>query len=288
MSDFIAYLHKTLYNRAVMNVGIYVNRKYLPENYRGLYKAVSASLAACGIGCREVASKDALGGIDVLAVLGGDGTILTVASECARRGIKIMGVNYGHMGFLAEFEQEKMDEAVELLCSGHYATEKRSMLNVEIGGKNYIALNDLVVHRSIYGNRYSNTINLSASIDGSLVDNYFSDGIIVSTPTGSTAYSLSAGGSVLTPDLDAFLLTPLCAHSLHSRPIVYSGKSELVIRYNKENTAVNVSVDGIVIGEFKGCIEAKITKSQYFTEFIVSGKVNFFDKLLSKLSKWSR
>ncbi len=277
-----------MYNKAVMNVGIYVNRKYLPEDYGGLYRSVGAKLGSCGIGCREVASVGELDGIDVLAVLGGDGTILTVASECARRGIKIMGVNYGHMGFLAEFEQEKMDDAVALLCGGNYATEKRSMLNVEIGGRNYLALNDLVVHRSIYGNKYSNTINLSAAIDGSLVDNYFSDGIIVSTPTGSTAYSLSAGGSVLTPDLDAFLLTPLCAHSLHSRPIVYSGRSELVIRYEKENTAVNVSVDGIVIGEFKGSMTARVTKSEHFTEFIVSGKVNFFDKLLSKLSKWSR
>lgn len=271
-----------------MNVGIYVNRKYLPDDYPRLYSDVCARLNSCKIGCREVNSADELTGIDVLVVLGGDGTILTIASECARRGIKIMGVNYGHMGFLTEFEQEKIDDAVELLCSGNYATEKRSMLNVEIEGKNYLALNDFVIQRSVYGNRYSNTIKLSASIDGSLVDNYLSDGIIVSTPTGSTAYSLSAGGSVLTPALDAFQLTPLCAHSLHSRPIVYSDKSVLTLCYKKEKTAVNVSVDGIVIGEFKGFLEAKVTKSEYFTEFIVSGKVNFFDKLLSKLSKWSR
>lgn len=165
---------------------------------------------------------------------------------------------------------------------------KARYASVEIGGRSFIALNDLVIERSTYGQKYSNTISLSAYIDGSLVDNYLSDGIIVSTPTGSTAYSLAAGGSVLTPDIDAFILTPLCAHSLHSRPIVYSDKSELRILYEKENTAVNVSVDGIIVGEFEGAIEAKITKSQYFTEFITSDKVNFFDKLLSKLSKWSR
>ena len=99
---------------------------------------------------------------------------------------------------------------------------------------------------------------------------------------------MAAGGSVLTPDINAFILTPLCAHSLHSRPIVYSDKSELKVYYNKENTSVNVSVDGIVVGEFESFVEARITKSEYYTEFIVSDKVNFFDKLLSKLSKWSR
>lgn len=272
---------------SVMKVGIYFNRKYL-SGYLETVQKIKERLGASGIECAAVRSSEELDGTDVLMVLGGDGTILTVAADCARRGIKIMGINYGHIGFLAEFEQEKLDEAIELLCSGDYSTEKRSMLSVEIGGRSFIALNDLVIERSTYGQKYSNTINLSAYIDGSLVDNYLSDGIIVSTPTGSTAYSLAAGGSVLTPDIDAFILTPLCAHSLHSRPIVYSDKSELRILYEKENTAVNVSVDGIIVGEFEGAVEAKITKSQYFTEFITSDKVNFFDKLLSKLSKWSR
>ena len=272
---------------SVMKVGIYFNRKYL-SGYLETVQKIKERLGASGIECAAVRSSRELDGIDVLMVLGGDGTILTVAADCARRGIKIMGINYGHIGFLAEFEQEKLDEAIELLCSGDYSTEKRGMLSVEIGGMSFIALNDLVIERSTYGQKYSNTISLSAYIDGSLVDNYLSDGIIVSTPTGSTAYSLAAGGSVLTPDIDAFILTPLCAHSLHSRPIVYSDKSELRILYEKENTAVNVSVDGIIVGEFEGAVEAKITKSQYFTEFITSDKVNFFDKLLSKLSKWSR
>lgn len=276
-----------LYNNGVMKVGIYFNKNYLPDNLK-LIGRIKEKLASFGISCSAVCSPDDLDGVDILMVLGGDGTILMVAAECARRGVKIMGINYGHMGFLAEFEQEKLDEAVNLLCSGNYKTEKRMMLNVQFNGKEYIALNDLVIHRSIYENKYSNTINLAATIDGSLVDNYLSDGIIVSTPTGSTAYSLAAGGSVLTPDLNAFILTPLCAHSLHSRPIVFSGGSELKLFFNKEKAAVNVSIDGIVAGEFEGFLEVTVTKSQYYTEFITSGKINFFDKLLSKLSKWSR
>ncbi len=276
-----------VYNVTVMNVGIYCNKKYLPDNLKYV-RYIKERLSEYGISCSAVCSAVELDGIDVLMVLGGDGTILTVAADCARRGIKIMGINYGHMGFLAEFEQEKLDEAVSLLCDGNYATEKRSMLNVEIGGKSFIALNDVVIQRNTYAKKYSNTISLTATIDGSLVDNYLSDGVIVSTPTGSTAYSLAAGGSVLTPDIDAFILTPLCAHSLHSRPIVFSGNSVLKIFYNKEKTSVNICVDGIVVGEYEGFTEVKVTKSQYFTEFITSGKVNFFDKLLSKLTKWSR
>lgn len=270
-----------------MEVGISFNKNYLPDNLK-LVGRIRKKLAEFGIGCRAVCSPAELTGIEILMVLGGDGTILTMAAECARRGIKIMGINYGHIGFLAEFEQEKLDEAVELLCRGEYSTERRSMLSVNIEGKNFLALNDLVIQRSTYGNKYSNTINLSATIDGSLVDNYLSDGIIVSTPTGSTAYSLAAGGSVLTPDISAFILTPLCAHSLHSRPIVYSDESELKVLYHKENTSVNVSVDGIVIGEYESHLELNVKKSDCYTEFIVSDRVNFFDKLLSKLSKWSR
>ena len=94
------------------------------------------------------------------------------------------------------------------------------MLEIKCGGDTYLALNDLVIQRSTSGNGFSNTVELRAEIDGYIVDNYLSDGIIISTPTGSTAYSLSAGGSVLTPELNAFIMTPICAHSLHSRPVV--------------------------------------------------------------------
>lgn len=286
-ADIIAYLYKLLYNIFAMKVGIYFNKNYLPDNLK-LLQRIEQRFTQSGVQCSSVFSSRELDGIDVLLVLGGDGTILMVASECARRGIKIIGINYGHIGFLSEFEQEKLDAALDLLCSGRFVTERRSMLKVEMNGKTYLALNDFVIQRSTYGNKYCNTINVEATINGSLVDNYLSDGIIVSTPTGSTAYSLAAGGSVLTPDINAFILTPLCAHSLHSRPIVFSDDSSLNLCYKKDNTAVNVSIDGIVVGEYENGLTATVTKSEYCTEFITSANVNFFDKLLSKLSKWSK
>ena len=142
-----------------MKVGIYFNKNYLPDNLK-LAARLKEKLSGSGIECRVVCAAEDLSGIDVLMVLGGDGTILTMAAECARRGIKIMGINYGHMGFLAEFEQDKLDDAVDLLCSGNYSTERRSMLSIDIGGKNYLALNDLVIQRSTYGKKFRNNINL--------------------------------------------------------------------------------------------------------------------------------
>ena len=199
-----------------MKAGIYFNKNFLSEN-RPYVERLKAKLSVFDK-VIIVGSYNDLEGLDVLFVLGGDGTILTVASECAKRSVKIIGINYGHLGFLTEFEQEKLDEAAQLVCSGNYCITGRKLLEIKCGDNIYIALNDLVIQRSTSGVNFSNTVDLRAEIDGCHVDSFISDGIIVSTPTGSTAYSLSAGGSVLTPDINAFIMTPICAHSLHSRP----------------------------------------------------------------------
>jgi NAD+ kinase len=273
-----------------MKVGIYFNRNYLSDNINYL-EQISQLLSDSGSECVCVKNFSDLDGLDILLVLGGDGTILMIASECAKRGIKIMGINYGHLGFLAEFEPEKLTSAIALITSGNFSTEKRSMLKIEYGDKRYYALNDLVIQRSTSGNAFSNTINLTAKIDGSTVDNYIADGLIVSTPTGSTAYSLSAGGSILTPDIDAFIMTPICAHSLHSRPIVYSASSTLTIcpAESKDSRALlNIIVDGKAVDAVTYFDEIKITKAKRHVEFITSSENDFFDKLLIKLNKWSR
>lgn len=270
-----------------MKAGIYYNKNYITDNriYLGQIKAV---LDKNNIECRIVNRFADLEGLDVLFVLGGDGTILMIASECARYGVKIIGINYGHLGFLAEFEPEKVKEAVELVCSGSYKTVKRSMLEIVCGEKTFYALNDLVVQRSTGGNEFSNTVDIRAEIDGCIVDNFSSDGIIISTPTGSTAYSLSAGGSVLTPDINAFIMTPICAHSLHSRPVVYNDNSLLEIFPLSANTPVNIVVDGRVVANMCGSGSVKVKKSGYFVHFITRDDKGFFKKLLIKLNIWSK
>lgn len=270
-----------------MKAGIYFNKKYLTED-AAFVNEISDKLRANGVTCKSVNGFADLDDLDVLFVLGGDGTILAVASECAKRNIKILGINCGHLGFLAETELERADEAVALVCGGRYKTQKRSMLEIECGGKIYYALNDIVIQRSTGGNGFSNTVNLRAEIDGSTVDNFTADGIIVSTPTGSTAYSLSAGGSILTPDINAFIMTPICAHSLHSRPVVYNDNSVLEIFPMEAYTPLNIVVDGKVIGELSANSSVKVKKADGYAEFITRSDKNFFKKLLIKLNIWSK
>lgn len=270
-----------------MKTGIFYNKNYLEENERHVRK-ISAATKNAGYSCKIVENYSDLDGLDVLFVLGGDGTILLVASECAKRGVKIIGINYGHMGFLAEFEQDKLDDAIKLVLSEKYQVHKRSMLEIVCSDKKYLALNDLVIQRNTSGDNFLNTVNLHAEIDGTTVDNFSSDGIIVSTPTGSTAYSLAAGGSILTPDIAAFILTPICPHSLHSRPVVFDDGSTLKLTAIGATEPLVLIVDGRVVGELG--IKEKITvkKAENFVEFITINENNFFNKLLIKLSKWSK
>lgn len=270
-----------------MRVGVYLSLKY--ESERNVYfDKVFSALNPDGIECVSV-EKDlsVIASLDVLLVLGGDGTILAIASECAKHGVKILGVNGGHMGFLTDYEANQLDQALQVIKSDSFKTVKRSMLKVEYGKKEFYALNEVVIQRCTAGNAFSNTINLHASIDGSTVDNFSSDGLIISTPTGSTAYSLSAGGSILTPDLEALIMTPICPHSLHSRPIVFSDKSIVSINQTDKNCTLNLIIDGRVMDTIKGFEGVTVKRADRFCEFISAAGNNFFDKLLIKLKIWS-
>lgn len=270
-----------------MRVGVYYKENYLDVN-KSYIEKIKKNFADGGVEVRIAQKFSEFEGLDILLVLGGDGTILTVAAECAKRNIKILGINYGHLGFLTEFEPEKLDEAIRLLLSGSYEVLKRTMLEVTCGNDKYLALNDLVIQRSTDGYNFSNTIGLQAKIDGYTVDNYTSDGIIVSTPTGSTAYSLSAGGSILAPDIDAFIMTPICAHSLHSKPVVYSSNSLLEIVPNGTKSLLNLIVDGRIVKVFKCSESVRVKKSDIYSRFLTFGNKNFFEKLLMKLNIWSK
>lgn len=270
-----------------MRTGIYFNRNYISEN-RVYIELIKKTLICNNVDCRFVIDATDLDGLDILFVLGGDGTILNIASDCAERAIKIVGINYGHLGFLTEFEPSQVNEALDCVFKGKYTVIKRSMLEVSYGDKSYSALNDLVIQRSTSGNHFSNIVRLRAEINGSVVDDFASDGLIVCTPTGSTAYSLSAGGSVLTPDLNAFAITSICAHSLHSRPVVYSDKSVLKVYPHNNSSPLTIIVDGRIVDQIDDSVEITVKKSEHFVEFISRGNENFFEKLFIKLNIWSK
>lgn len=225
---------------------------------------------------------------DVLAVLGGDGTILRAVHLCERWDIPILGINLGRLGFLAEVEPEDVEQMLVCLRQGAYTLEKRMLMQVALpDGQQMPALNDVVISRGSCARMIA--LEASAS-NGELIDRYIADGLVISTPTGSTAYSLSAGGPIVSPDVNCLILAPVCAHSLKSRPIVVSDREEIRVRVRMEESreGMLVTVDGQ--DAFPICNQACITlrrapRDISFVRF--SQSRNFFALLRGKLSDWS-
>jgi len=185
-------------------------------------------------------------GIDLVIVLGGDGTLLSVAREAAPCGVPVLGINLGHLGFLAEVEKHEIEESLSQLFAGKYSIENRIMLSAVLEKQSgetahFEALNDIVVSRS----GSSRLIDLNLYINDELVDDYKADGLIVATPTGSTAYAMSAGGPILDPAVHSFVITPICPHSLYAKTIVAPDSVEIKMTVNSQNARLAVvSSDG--------------------------------------------
>lgn len=224
--------------------------------------------------------------IETLIVLGGDGTILQVADECARHGIAVLGVNLGRVGFMSEVEVDDIEAAVQKLLSGEYRIQSRMMLKIEIRQNGsvqgtYYALNDVVIAKS----PKARLIYMKLYADGEQVNAYTADGVVIATPTGSTGYSLSAGGPVVDPSMELCVATPICAHMLSARAAVMSPDKELVIRLDDEqNNEAAVSIDGDTQAHIRHGDEVVITKAEYKTRLIKIGNQSFYDTLIRKLS----
>jgi NAD+ kinase len=192
------------------------------------------------------ASKAELPGqVDLLIVLGGDGTLLSMARAVGDLGVPLLGVNLGGLGFLTATTLEEMFPALEAYLGGRMAIEERMLLAARVirNGQplcEYAALNDVVITKAAM----SRIIDLSVSVEGRYATAYRADGLIISTPTGSTAYSLSAGGPILFPTMDAVVLTPICSHTLTNRPIVLPASVRLEVTLLTEAPDVVLSVDG--------------------------------------------
>lgn len=222
---------------------------------------------------------------DAAVVLGGDGTILRIAPQAAVCSVPIIGMNLGNLGFLAQ--AEKGDYSVfEYLFDGNYSVTSCMMMDAVIvkqgvEGESFLALNDVV---AAAGGR-SKMVNVSAAVNGTNIGSYSADGLIVASAVGSTAYSLSAGGAVLHPDLDAMIITPICPHTLKARSTVIPGSDEVwVSPAEPYRSEMSILIDGeprytLASDEF-----IKITKSKYRTRLIKPANKNFFDVLRQKLS----
>lgn len=223
--------------------------------------------------------------VDAVSVFGGDGTFLYAARIIAARGVPILGINLGSLGFLTEVKLERMREAFKGLLTGNYGIEDRMLLDVEVlknGGHpaRYTALNDAVINKGTI----ARIIELEVSVDSQLVTMTRADGIIVSTPTGSTGYSLSAGGPILHPTLEALIITPICPHTLTNRPVVVpdSAVVGICLRHGKD---VMLTVDGQVGMPLEQGDCLHIKKAEHSIRLIQIESNPFF-KLLREKLKW--
>lgn len=220
---------------------------------------------------------------DVLVVFGGDGTMLSVARRVVKSGIALLGVNKGRLGFLTECEDSDLQLVADSLINGEYKLDKRAMLQISTQCGEYLALNEVTVSRMMS----KRTIEVAISIDGGLCDIVRGDGVIVSTPTGSTAYALSCGGAILSPNLRAIGVTAICPHSLNSRPIVVDDSSIIILAVQNCNEDVVVCVDGECLPTFKGDVVVQVKKSECYTKLIRLNDNNFYSRLLQKMSGWN-
>jgi NAD+ kinase len=235
--------------------------------------------------CAILPTSQFVSSVDVVAVFGGDGTFLHAARIVASNGIPILGVNLGSLGFLAEVKIDEMRPALQNLMLGDYELEERMLLQVEVvRGDNalsrYLALNDAVINKGAI----ARIIDLEVTVNAQLVIVTRADGLIVSTPTGSTAYSLSAGGPILYPTLGAFIVTPICPHTLTNRPVVVPDRAEVGICLLRGND-VMLTVDGQVGMTLEPGDRLAVRKAESSVRLVQPAGSTFFALLREKM-KW--
>ena len=252
------------------------------------YEVVADSQTAAFAADAKSVSRDQIAAEkpDFVIVLGGDGTLLAAARAVAQANIPILGVNLGSLGFLTEVALGELFTTLESIKSDCCATDLRSMLHCELlrGGKvlgTYEALNDVVASKSTI----ARMADFDVSVDKKFVSNYKADGVIIATPTGSTAYSLAAGGPIVVPGVDAIILTPVSPHALTNRPLVLPGGSEIQIVVKNTQEGAFLTVDGQTGVELQGGDRILCRKSKHQVRLFRMTERTFFDVLRAKL-KW--
>jgi len=224
--------------------------------------------------------------VDVILVLGGDGTFLTVAKLVDKRPVPLLGINFGTLGFLTEIPIEKIEECIDRLMAGEFVVENRPVLRVKVIRRNgHILIYRCVNEAAIKRDTLARIIEVDVHADGQYLTTFRGDGVIVATPTGSTAYSLSAGGPILYPTLNAMLLTPICPHTLTMRPLVLKGETCLTVSLKTESENVMVIFDGQEGIELRIGDLIELTRSPYDLLILRDPDKSYFETLREKL-KW--
>jgi NAD+ kinase len=287
-------LFKTPSGRAFGSVLIFRNEAK-PDSSRtlALVRSLLKARGVRAVTAGRIPSARALRDADLAIALGGDGTMLHVAREVAPRGIPLLGVNIGTLGFLSAAEAGDLKRCLNSVLGGRFAVEERSMLSAEVlrGGRRIygpdLALNEVVIRCG----EQARAITLSTRSGERFVADYFGDGLIVATPTGSTAYSLAASGPIIDPSLDVTLVAPICPHALTQRPLIVPAHLPLTIRLGKrregEVPRVLVSLDGRPGCDLKLGDEVRVRRAETPLRLLLPPGRSFFEVLRRKL-KWGQ
>jgi NAD+ kinase len=225
--------------------------------------------------------KDLKSGVDLVISMGGDGTFLKCVSYIKNSGVPIMGINIGRLGFLANVSLDQISEAFHDIKAKKYVFQKRSLLKVEVEGAldgEYFAMNELTIHKK----DTTSMVAVNVSLDDNFLNTYWSDGLIVSTPTGSTAYNLSCGGPIITPGCQVHIITPIAAHNLNVRPVVVPDHMPIKLSVEGRNRSYLMSIDGKSISIKQGQ-EIKIMKAGFMINVIKFENNNFLDTIRNKM-----
>ncbi len=251
-----------------------------------LHNESAAALEAIGIAAdNPPLNLSALADIsDLLIVLGGDGTLLNIAAQLREKAKPLAAVNTGTLGFLSCVTSDETDRLVEAIKDSSYEISRRRILSAEVTHgdhpvETYTALNELVIGRG----STSRTTHVEARVDGEFVNHYTGDGLIVATPTGSTAYSMSAGGPIVHPGAPVMLITPVCPHTLANRAIVVSDSSEIELLIADQRDPLYLTADGRGIAEIDQQVHIKITRARFELSLVSLNGDSFFNVLKGKL-----
>jgi NAD+ kinase len=226
--------------------------------------------------------EDMCNGFDILLSVGGDGTMLDTVPVVRDSGVPILGINMGRMGFLSSIAKHEINEAVERIVSGKYIIEERSLISLEqptgLFGDLHVALNEL----SIFRQGTTSLIKINVFVDEVFVNSYWADGLLIATPTGSTAYSLSAGGPILTPDSAVFVITPIATHNLSVRPIVIPDRCLIKLKVTGRHTSYSLNLDSrsAVIGK---SVDLIVKKAGFHIRLVKMEGKDFYTTIREKL-----
>ncbi|PLX92987.1 MAG: NAD(+) kinase [Desulfuromonas sp.] len=253
---------------------------------RGVEVFLEEDLASALEATRHYVDNDIPDQAELIVVLGGDGTLISVARHVGHRMTPILGVNLGSLGFLTEITREETFSTLERVFAGNYQTSRRLMLEAVVRRQDveiarYSVLNDAVINKGAL----ARIIDMAAWVDGAYLTTFKADGLIITTPTGSTAYNLAAGGPIVHPDIDCMAITPICPHMLTNRPLIVGGSSEIRIEVKFQDEDVVFTADGQVGMPLQGGDVVELRKAPCATLLIRSPSKDYYEVLRTKL-RW--